>query len=114
MTTFLLASAAVAAAAFAARAGLRAAKRLKGEGAAAAVRTHYVGGFEAPMTKAEAALILGVRRSASIKKIRERHRKLMVANHPDSGGSPLLAAKVNEAKDLLLKDVTPQERNAKD
>jgi hypothetical protein len=37
---------------------------------AGAAQKHYVGGFEPTMTKAEAALILGIRRSASIKKIK--------------------------------------------
>lgn len=35
--------------------------------------------------------------------VRERHRKMMLNNHPDRGGSPFLAAKVNEASDLLIK-----------
>ncbi len=61
------------------------------------------GGFEDKMTTNEASLILGLRRSASEQKIKEKHRKLIVANHPDSGGSPLIAAKINTAKDILLK-----------
>ena len=62
----------------------------------------YQGGFEDTMTKREAALILGVRESSSREKIREAHRHLSRVTHPDTGGSPYLAVKINEAKDLLL------------
>jgi hypothetical protein len=63
----------------------------------------YDGGFEDKMTKREAALILGVRESADLAKVKAAHRRILLLNHPDMGGSPFIASKVNEAKDLLLK-----------
>ena len=64
---------------------------------------YYEGGFEDQMTKREAALILGVRPSSTEKRIKEAHRKLLILNHPDTGGSTFLSGKLNEAKDLLIK-----------
>lgn len=46
------------------------------------------------MTKREAALILGLRESAAEEKVKDAHRRIMVANHPDAGGSSYIAAKV--------------------
>lgn len=54
------------------------------------------------MTKREAALILGVRATANRKQVLDRYRTLMRLNHPDHGGSPFMAQKVNEAKELLI------------
>lgn len=62
---------------------------------------YYRGGFEPKMSKREASLILGVSPSASKIKVKDAHKKIMILNHPDKGGSPYLAAKINEAKDLM-------------
>lgn len=64
---------------------------------------YYEGGFDEKMTRREAALILGVRESSSATRIKNAHRKILILNHPDTGGSTYIASKLNEAKELLLK-----------
>ncbi|CAI5987052.1 unnamed protein product [Closterium sp. NIES-64] len=97
-----VAGVAVATAALAARYGIEAWQAFKARPAVPRIRRFYEGGFQPTMTRREAALILGIRESAAQEKVREAHRRVMTANHPDAGGSDLLASKINEAKDLLL------------
>ena len=47
------------------------------------------------MTKREAALIFGIRESATVDRIKEAYRKLLPLNHPDRGGSACIATKIN-------------------
>ena len=126
-TTPLVAGLTVAAAALTARSAIQYYQVWK---VTPRLRKFYEGGFEATMDKREAALILGLRcvrrqrSSASPKvparaaltprrrrresaarnerKVKEAHRRIMIANHPDSGGSDYIASKVNEAKDVML------------
>ncbi|OIT35653.1 mitochondrial import inner membrane translocase subunit tim14-1, partial [Nicotiana attenuata] len=100
MTTPFFAGLAIAAAALAGRYGIQAWQAFKTR--PPRVRKFYEGGFQPKMTKREAALILGIREGAPPDKVREAHRRVMIANHPDAGGSHYLASKINEAKDVML------------
>ncbi|HWG05548.1 MAG TPA: DnaJ domain-containing protein [Beijerinckiaceae bacterium] len=55
------------------------------------------------MSEDQAYEILGLQRSASREDITQAHRALMKKLHPDHGGSTVLAAQVNEAKDVLMR-----------
>jgi hypothetical protein len=57
-----------------------------------------------PMGRAEALDILGLQEGASAEEIEAAYKALIVKNHPDQGGTDWLAARLNEARDILLDD----------
>ncbi len=58
----------------------------------------------------KARFMLGVSRFDNAERIRERHRTLIAKNHPDTGGSEDRARELNEARDLLLRDLQDKAR----
>ncbi|EED36024.1 heat shock protein DnaJ domain protein [Luminiphilus syltensis NOR5-1B] len=55
------------------------------------------------MSRKEALLVLGLGGEPSDEEIIAAHRSLMQKLHPDRGGNDYLAAKINQAKDFLIK-----------
>lgn len=54
------------------------------------------------MSREEAYAVLGLKPDAGTEDVREAYHRLMKKLHPDQGGSDYLAARLNEARDLLL------------
>jgi hypothetical protein len=54
------------------------------------------------MSRGEAYEVLGLEPGASEVAIRAAHRRLVRGAHPDAGGSAWLAARINQARDVLL------------
>jgi hypothetical protein len=55
------------------------------------------------MSEDEAYEVLGLQKGAARDDITRAHRTLMKKLHPDQGGTTALAARVNEAKDILMR-----------
>ncbi len=55
------------------------------------------------MSDDEARRVLGVKHNASNDEVIKAFKKLMLINHPDKGGSEYIAAKVIQAKEILIK-----------
>ena len=69
----------------------------------------YYGGFHHVMNESEALLILNIS-SEEIQALdpvmlKRKYRKALILNHPDKGGSPYVATKINEARELLSNSV---------
>eukprot|EP01127_Copromyxa_protea_P024228 TRINITY_DN9424_c0_g1_i1.p1 TRINITY_DN9424_c0_g1~~TRINITY_DN9424_c0_g1_i1.p1 ORF type:complete len:153 (+),score=25.86 TRINITY_DN9424_c0_g1_i1:22-480(+) len=74
---------------------------------------YFTGGFEDVMTPTEACLVLAISEedAADPKKIQLSHRKVILLNHPDYGGSAYIASKINEAKEVLENQLEQTKKN---
>jgi hypothetical protein len=55
-----------------------------------------------PMSKSEALRLLGLTLGAAHDEVRAAHRRKLQEHHPDRGGDPDMAARINQARDVLL------------
>lgn len=88
-------------------------RRFPGWRGAAQDKQHAGGGGPGPgarrgprsgaMSEEEACQLLGLAKGASREEVARAHRSVMKTAHPDHGGSTDLAARVNEAKDVLMR-----------
>ncbi len=58
------------------------------------------------MSAADAAKLLEIPLESDADRINAAHRRLISKVHPDNGGSAELAARVNNARDVLLRRLT--------
>ncbi|MFT6556584.1 DnaJ domain-containing protein [Sneathiella sp.] len=61
------------------------------------------GSYSQDMSKAEALEVLELDKGATKEEIKAAHKRLMKKFHPDHNGSSYMAAKINQAKDILTK-----------
>lgn len=57
------------------------------------------------MDYSEALEILELNENPTKEEVKRAYRRLIERNHPDKGGSKYLAAKINMAKDMVLKEI---------
>lgn len=63
--------------------------------------TKSLNGFGPTMTRHEALEVLNLHGHVTKAEVQKCHRALMARHHPDKGGSPYIATKINEARDFL-------------
>jgi hypothetical protein len=64
------------------------------------------------MSRKEALEVLGLSEGADLTSIHTAHRRLMRGADPDAGGSPYLAARIDEARDILVGVLRSRDRPA--
>ena len=77
----------------------------RGKGAGAQGSSRHGSGAQrrtGGMTRKEALKVLGLKPGATREEVIQAHKRLMQKMHPDRGGSPHLAAEINQAKEVLL------------